>query len=458
MSYKVAVIGGGPGGYVAAIRAAQLGAKVAIIEQDVVGGTCLNRGCIPAKALLAGAARLKGIQKADTFGIEVSEYNLDYSRLVSRKDAVVKQLIQGIEYLLKRNKIELIKGKGRLKAKGLIEVNTPEGEKINVEAENIILATGTEPAVIGSFDYNGKNVVTSNEALTWQDVPSELIIIGGGYIGCEFATLFAAFGSKVTILEAMPSILPMVDSELSRRLSRVLKKDGVDIKTRVKVTDVTDEGHKVEVTLSDGKKLTADKVLLAIGRRFNTQGLGLEDVGIALGPKGEIVVDDYFKTNIDGIYAIGDVINKVQLAYVASAQGKAVAETILGKPGKVNFDAVPYTIFTIPEIAGVGLTKEAAEEKGLKVKVGKFDYKANGKALCNGETEGMVKVIADASSDRVLGVFLMGSHATELIGEGVLAVDKGMTTEELANTIHAHPTLSECIKEAAESIYFLSNK
>lgn len=456
MGYQIAIIGGGPGGYVAAIRAAQLGAKVVVVEQDALGGTCLNRGCIPTKALLAGAALIKGIQGAAAFGIDVTDYGVNYARLAARKDAVVKQLNQGIAFLFKKNKVDLIKGRGYLKGPGRVAVTTAEGAVEDIEAENIILATGSEPALLTSLGYNGSSVVTSNEALAWMEVPGELLIIGGGVIGCEFASLFATLGSKVTIVEMMPTILPMIDVEISRRFSMLLKKAGVEIKTKAQITEVREEDGRVRATLADGQTIEADKVLISIGRRFNTRDLGLEEAGIELGPKGEVIVDEYMRTNVPGIYAVGDITNKVQLAHVASAQGLAAVATIMGRPTKVNYDAVPSCIYTLPEIAGVGLTKEAAEERGFKVKVGKFPFQASGKALCSGETEGMVKIIAEAESDRILGVFIMGPHATELIAEGALAVNKGITAGELAATIHAHPTLSEAVMEAAEAVHGMS--
>ncbi|MEW8958653.1 MAG: dihydrolipoyl dehydrogenase [Moorella sp. (in: firmicutes)] len=456
MGYQIAIIGGGPGGYVAAIRAAQLGAKVVVVEQDALGGTCLNRGCIPTKALLAGAALIKGIQGAAAFGIDVTDYRVNYARLAARKDAVVKQLNQGIAFLFKKNKVDLIKGRGYLKGPGRVAVTTDGGAVEDIEAENIILATGSEPALLTSLGYNGSSVVTSNEALAWTEVPGELLIIGGGVIGCEFASLFATLGSKVTIVEMMPTILPMIDVEISRRFSMLLKKAGVEIKTKAQITEVREEDGRVRATLADGQTIEADKVLISIGRRFNTRELGLEEAGIELGPKGEVIVDEYMRTNVPGIYAVGDITNKVQLAHVASAQGLAAVATIMGRPTKVNYDAVPSCIYTLPEIAGVGLTKEAAEERGFKVKVGKFPFQASGKALCSGETEGMVKIIAEAESDRILGVFIMGPHATELIAEGALAVNKGITAGELAATIHAHPTLSEAVMEAAEAVHGMS--
>jgi len=455
MKYEIVILGAGPGGYVAAIRAAQLGAKVAVIEQDALGGTCLNRGCIPTKALLAGASVVETIKRADLFGIKIQGYQVDYNRMVSRKDMVVKQLQQGISYLFKKNKVDLFIGRGYITGPHRIEVTGLNGVQ-EIEANNIIIATGSEPAMFPGICYNGKNVVTSTEALTWDSLTESIIVIGGGVIGCEFATLFKTLGVKVTIVELMPSILPMIDSELSRRYQMLLKKAGVEIKTQAQVTAVEEEGEQVKVILSDGDTLVAKKVLVSIGRKFNTKCLGLENIGINIGNKGEIVVDDYMRTNVDGVYAIGDITNKIQLAHVASAQGIAAVQTILGNPTKMNYDVVPNCIFTSPEIGSVGLTQEEAERRGFKVKVGKFFFLASGKAVASGETEGMVKIVADSSNDRVLGVHIMGPHATELIMEGALVVTQGIKVKELAACIHAHPTLSEAILEAAEAVHGLS--
>lgn len=455
MKYEIAILGAGPGGYVAAIRAAQLGAKVAVIERDALGGTCLNHGCIPTKALLAGASVVETIKRAELFGIKIQGYQVDYKHMVSRKDMVVKQLQQGISYLFKKNKVDLFIGKGYITGPNRIEVTGLSGVQ-EIEANNIIIATGSEPAMFPGICYNGRSVVTSTEALAWDSLPESIIVIGGGVIGCEFATLFNTLGVKVTIVELMPSILPMIDGELSRRYQMLLKKAGVEIKTQAQVTAVKEEGEQVKVILSDGETLVAKKVLVSIGRKFNTKGLGLEKIGVTMGPKGEIVVDDYMRTNVDGVYAIGDITNKIQLAHVASAQGIATVQTILGNPTKMNYDVVPNCIFTSPEIASVGLTQEEAERRGFKVKVGKFFFLASGKAVASGETEGMVKIVADSSNDRVLGVHIMGPHATELIMEGALAVTQEVKVKELAACIHAHPTLSEAILEAAEAVHGLS--
>jgi len=406
--------------------------------------------------LLAGASLVESIQRAEQFGIEVMGYSVDYGRLAARKDAVVDQLRQGIAFLFKKNKIDLFRGKAYLKDNRRIRVRAEGGEVQEIEAENIIIATGSQPALLPSLGYNGRTVVTSTDALGWNALPESLLIIGGGVIGCEFATLFSILGVKVIVVEAMPTILPMIDAEIARRYQMLLKRKGVELRTGTQVTAVQEESGGVKVKLAGGEEFSVARVLISIGRRFNTSGLGLEEVGVELGPKGEIVVDEYLRTKVEGIYAVGDVTNKGQLAHVASAQGIAAVQTIMGRPTRVNYDAVPSCIFTSPEIATVGLTKEEAEKRGLKVKVGKFSFQASGKALAAGETEGIVKMVADAEDDRLLGVHIMGPHATELIAEGALAVSRGIKARELAECIHAHPTLAETLMEAAEAVHGMS--
>lgn len=454
MSYDLIVIGGGPGGYVAAIRAAQLGAKVALVEKDSVGGTCLNRGCIPTKALIASASVLENIKNAANFGLQVENYKIDFGQIMARKDAVVKHMLTGVNYLIKKNKIDLISGTAKVLSNSMVEVQKQDGSVEKIEGKNIILATGSEPALIASLGYNGKTVITSNEILNIESIPESLLIIGGGVIGCEFATIFAALGSKITIVEAMPSILPMVDSELTKRFALLLKKRGITVKTKAMITAVKETENGVSAELESGEVLTAEKVLISIGRTFNTKGLGLEEVGVELGPKGEILVNDYMETNVPGIYAIGDVTNKIQLAHVASAQGILLVENLFGgKREKMKYNAVPSCIFTAPEIASVGISEDQAKQQGMAINVGKFPFTACGKAVCLGETDGMVKFIADKETDKVLGVHIMGPHATDLIAEATLAVNMGLTSEQLAKTIHAHPTLAETLMEAAEGVH-----
>jgi dihydrolipoamide dehydrogenase len=457
VKYDLIVVGGGPGGYVAAIRAAQLGVKVALVEKDAVGGTCLNRGCIPTKALIASTSVLDNIKHAADFGFQVESYKIDFEKIMDRKKSVVNQMLKGVSYLIKKNKIDLFEGTAKILSKDQVEVMKNDGSLEKIEGNNIVLATGSEPALIGSLGYNGKTVITSNEILDIDAIPESLLIIGGGVIGCEFATIFAALGSKVTIVEAMPSILPMVDSELTKRFTLLLKKRGVKVKTKAMIKAVTEGTDGVSAELENGDLLTAEKVLISIGRTFNTKGLGLEDVGVELGPKGEILVNDYMETNIPGIYAIGDVTNKVQLAHVASAQGILLVENLFGgKKEKMDYSAVPSCIFTAPEIATVGISEDQAKEQGLAVNIGKFPFMASGKAVCLGETDGMVKIIADIETDKILGAHIMGPHATDLIAEATLAINNGLTSEQLAKTIHAHPTLAETLMEAAEGVHGMS--
>lgn len=453
MAYKVAIIGGGPGGYVAAIRAAQLGAKVAVIEKDQLGGTCLNRGCIPTKTLVAGAEVLHQIKKGEEFGISVGEPAVNFARLMERKDQVVQKLITGIQYLFKKNKIDLYQGTGKLLTPNKIEVAKTDGATEEITAENIIIATGSEPALITSLGYDADRVITSNEALALREVPQSLLVIGGGVIGCEFACIFAELGTEITVIDVMPSILPGVEKEVSRQLQIIFKKRGINVKTNAIINEVRKGPDNVTAVLENGDELTAEKMLISIGRSFNSAGLGLESLGVGLGPKGEIIVDSRLRTNVPNIFAIGDITNKIQLAHVASAQGIVAVENIMGTEKDMSYDVVPGCIFTSPEVASVGITSQEAEERGLSVKAGKFPFMALGKAAAAGETEGFVKILADASTDRILGVHIIGPHATDLIAEAALAVKLGATVQQLVETIHAHPTLAEAVLEAAEAVH-----
>lgn len=380
MKYNIVVIGAGPGGYVAAVRAAQLGAKVAVIEKDEVGGTCLNRGCIPTKTLAYGAELLNNIRRASEFGIATGEVKVDFSRLVERKNKVVSQLVMGVNYLIKKNKIDLIKGTARLQAPGKVRVTLADGEKAILTTENIIIATGTEPALMPALGYDGKLVLTSNEALNITGVPEKMLVIGGGVIGCEFASIFNALGAKVTVLEVMPSILPAVDQEVAKTMQGLLKRQGITVKTKANILEVKKSAGTVTAVLESGEEVTAGRALVSIGRTMNSRGLGLEEAGVALGRRGEVIVNGKLETGVTGIYAIGDVTGKIQLAHVASAQGLVAVDNILGRPREMDYRAIPNCIFTSPEAAGVGLTTQEAQEKGIDVITGKFSFIASGKA------------------------------------------------------------------------------
>lgn len=453
--YDAVIIGGGPGGYVSAIRIAQLGGKVALVEKDNLGGTCLNRGCIPTKSLVTAAEKLTAVLKAGEFGIEAGKPVINFAAIQRKKREVVDTLVKGIDFLMGKNKIDLIKGKAMIKDSALVQVNTG-GDSGELACKNIIIATGSSPALIEALGYNGTTIITSEEALMLKEVPESLIIIGAGVIGCEFAHIYGTLGSKITIVESAPSILPLLDKDLSKRLQVMLKKKNVSIKTKVTIQSMQETAEGVAARLESGETISAQKALISIGRSLNTKELGLEDLGVTLGAKGEIIVTDQMKTNVPGIYAIGDVINKYQLAHVASAQGIIAAENIMGQETMMDYTAVPSCIFTHPELATVGITEQMAQEKEIPITVGKFNFMANGKALSMGEPEGLVKIIAHRESDVVLGVHIIGPHASDMIGEATLAVKKSMTARDLAAAIHAHPTLTEAIMEAAENVHGLS--
>ncbi|ABO48913.1 dihydrolipoamide dehydrogenase [Desulforamulus reducens MI-1] len=455
MIYDAVVIGGGPGGYVAAIRIAQKGGKVAVIEKDQLGGTCLNRGCIPTKALIASVDKLKAVEEASEFGIEVGKPVIDFRKVQARKAEIVDKLVSGIKYLFDKNKIDHLNGTGKIKTANIVEVNNAD-KTYELQCKNIIVATGSSPSLIQSLGYNGTTIITSEEALKLTEVPKSLLIIGAGVIGCEFAHIFGSMGTQITMVEAAPSILSIQDKDISRRMQTVFKKKKFNIKTNVAITKMEQTGAGIQAELENGDIIKAEKALISIGRQLNTKNLGLEDIGVQLGEKGQILVNDRLETNIKGIYAVGDVISKYQLAHVASAQGIVAAENIMGKESTMDYNAVPSCIFTSPEISSVGITEQQAKDRKIPVKTGKFNFMANGKALSMGEGEGFVKIVAHKETDVVLGVHIIGPHASDLIAEATLAVRKGLTTKELAVTIHAHPTLAEVIMEAAENVHGLN--
>lgn len=449
---SVVVVGGGPGGYVAAIRAAQLGGKVTLIEKNKLGGTCLNVGCIPTKVLLHAAEALTEAKHMDNLGIQVSVNGIDWKAVQSRKEAVTNQLVSGVTGLMKANKIRVIEGTASFASKTALEVVKKDGTKENVPFDKVILATGSVPAVppIPGVKENAA-CVDSTGALAFDHVPETLLVIGGGVIGMELATAYSRFGAKVTVVEAMPKLLPMMDGELTAMLRKKMEASGVTILTEAKVQSVeaAPVGAKVQVEVS-GKveSFEAEKVLVAVGRRTDTEALGLDKVGIAH-DRGRITVNDKMETNVPNIYAIGDCLGKVMLAHVASAQGEVAAENALGETAVYDGKTNPSCVYTDPEFAGVGLTEEKAKEEGIPYKVGKFPLMANGKALIMNGGEGMIKFIIGKEYGEVLGVHILGPRATDLIGECALAIGMEATVDEIYATIHAHPTVTEAVREAA---------
>jgi dihydrolipoamide dehydrogenase len=456
--YDLVVIGGGPGGYVAAIRAAQLGKKVACIDKRATfGGTCLNVGCIPSKALLDSSeffAQAK--HKAARHGILIPKVDLDVATLMKRKDSVVKANTDGIAHLFKKNGVTGIHGTAKVIAPGKVEVTDAKGEKSTLETGAILLAMGSESSTIPALPIDGKQVVTSTEALAFDSVPEHLVVVGGGYIGLEMGSVWLRLGSKVTVVEFLPRILPLNDTEIVGMVQKSLTKQGMTIHTGAKVTGAKVSGKKVTVTAqteSGDLKIDCDKVLVAVGRRPVTQGCGLEEVGVKL-DKGKVVVDEKFQTSVPGVYAIGDLIDGPMLAHKAMEEGIAIAEMLSGQPAHVNYDAIPSVIYIWPELAAVGKTEDQLKEAGIEYRVGKFPFLANGRARAMDEIEGVVKILADAKNDRLLGVHIFGPRASDMIAEAVTTIEFVGSAEDIARIVHAHPTLSEAMGEAARVAYF----
>ena len=453
--FDVAVIGGGPGGYVAAIRASQLGMKVAVIERDKLGGVCLNWGCIPTKALLKNAEIFQHFKHADEWGITYKDLQFDFPKIIARSRKVAQLNSKGVEYLFKKNKIEHISGFGKLLGSGKVEVSNGGKVSETVSAKHIIVATGARARTIPGVAIDGKQIISSTEAMSLQSLPKSMIVIGAGAIGVEFAYFYNAFGTKVTIVEMLPNILPVEDKELSKLLESSFKKSGVEIFTETKVESVT-TGKEVSVAIStkEGKKtLKADVALMAIGVQGNVENIGLEKLGVKV-EKGWIQVDDFGKTNVPGIYALGDVAGSPWLAHVASKEGIICVEAIAGKnPQPIDYDNIPGCTYCQPQVASLGLTEEKALAAGYQIKVGRFPFSASGKARAIGATEGLVKLIFDAKYGELLGAHILGSEATEMIAELGAAKTLETTVDGIAKTIHAHPTLSEAIMEAAENAY-----
>lgn len=443
--YDLVVIGAGPGGYVAAIRAAQLGMKTAIVEKDACGGTCLNYGCIPTKALYKNAEVVDEIARAAEFGVDVKGYSIDMEKVQARKAKIVKTLSGGVEGLLKANKVELVRGAARIPAPGKVEV---DGKVL--ETGKILIASGSKSSKPPIKGIDNPGVITSKEALEMDHVPGKIVIIGGGVIGIEFAGIYRAFGAEVTVVEFMPKIIPAVDKEITDRLQKLLEKKGIRFMVGTKVEEINKSGSALSVTVDKaGEKssLPCDQVLVSTGRELDIEGLNLDGLGVAYDRKG-VKVDENYMTSVPGIYAIGDVIGGVMLAHVASEEGKVCVERMAGEDARVDYDLIPSAIFTFPDVASIGLSEEQAKERGLEYEVGKFQFAGNGKALTMNAAEGMMKVIVSRDKQKILGVHIVGPNASDLLAEAAIAMRGEFTVEEAANTMHGHPTLSEAFEEA----------
>jgi dihydrolipoamide dehydrogenase len=456
--YDLIVIGTGPGGYVCAIRAAQLGMKVAVVEKrSTHGGTCLNVGCIPSKALLhASEAYAEAGHGFAAMGIKVKP-SLDLAAMLAFKDQGVKGNVDGVAFLLNKNKIDHFHGSGRILGPGKVEVTFINGEKQTVETKNVAIATGSEVANVPGVAIDEKRIVSSTGALSLPEVPKRMVVIGAGYIGLELGSVWSRLGSQVTVVEMLDRVAPGLDAEVAKQLQRVLSKQGLTFKLGVKVVGIDGKGKSLKLTLEPAKggkpeTLDCDVVLVAVGRVPNTQGLGLGDIGVKTDNRGRVVVDEKFATSVPGIYAIGDVIEGPMLAHKAEEEGVALAEILAGQAGHVNYDVIPSVIYTAPEVASVGKTEEELKEAGIAYTVGKFPFTANGRAKVNRTTEGFVKILADADTDRVLGVHIIGADAGTMIAEAAVLMEFGGSAEDLARTCHAHPTLNEAVKEAALAV------
>lgn len=457
-NYDLLVLGGGPGGYVSAIRAGQLGLRVAVIEKEAIGGTCLHHGCIPSKAIIRSAEILSLIQGAESFGITVEKVSADFAVAIDRSQKVLQKLYRGVLHLLKKHQVDIFEGKGKLVGPGKIEVRGAEGTQM-IQGKNIIIATGSRVKSLPNLPIDGTRIITSDEALLRRKLPQSVIIVGGGAIGVEFAYIYSVYGVQVTLVEMTPSLLPTEDHEVATLLARSFKKRKIAVKTGLRVGKVVDEAGVFSVSLEgkagESEDVLAEVILVAVGRAPNVDKIGLASAGIAQEEGSKLIqVDENMKTNCEGIFAIGDVSTRQALAHGAMAQGVFVAERLAGRsPSPVALDGVPSAVYCHPQVASIGLTEAAAREAGLSIKVAKFPLSANGKAIALGETEGFVKVIADAQHGEILGAHLIGAEATELIGEFVLAKTLEATASELNQAIHPHPTLSEAVMEAGGAIF-----
>jgi dihydrolipoamide dehydrogenase len=453
-SYDLIMIGGGPGGYVAAIRGAQLGLKTACVEsRKTLGGTCLNVGCIPSKALLESSHHYsRAKHEFAGHGISFSNLSFDLNAMIQRKNDVVTGITGGVDFLFKKNKVDWIKGTGSIIGAGLVEVKHDDQSKTKFEAKNIVIATGSSPIEIPAAKFDHTLICDSTDALNWTSVPKHLAVVGGGVIGLEMASIWSRLGAKVTIIEALDKLLGGMDLGLSQALQKILEKNGFkfELKSQLISTEVVRSSVQLKAKRGDEViTVEADKVLVAVGRRAFTEHLGLQNIGVAVDERGRVVVSKHYMTNVQGVYAIGDVIAGPMLAHKASEEGIACAEMIAGKAGHVNYEAIPGIVYTWPEVASVGATEEELKSKNIKYKKGQFNFRANGRAKAMGDSEGFVKILADEKTDRLLGVHIIGPNASELISEAAIAFEFGASAEDLARAVHAHPTLAESIKEAS---------
>jgi len=456
MQYDLIVIGSGPGGYVAAIRASQLGLKTAIVEKESLGGVCLNWGCIPTKALLKSAQVFEYLKHAGDYGITVNDYNADFSKVIGRSRDVADGMSKGVQFLMKKNKIDVINGIGKIKQGKKVEVTAADGSTTSHDAQHIILATGARSRILPGLEQDGKKILGYREAMVLPNKPESMVIVGSGAIGCEFAYFYNSMGTKVTLVEFMPNIVPIEDEDISKQLARSFKKSGISIMTEssVESVDTSGNGCKVKVKTKKGEEIIeCDIVLSAVGITPNIENIGLEEVGV-ITDKGKVIVNDYYQTNIPGVYAIGDIVKGPALAHVASAEGILCVEKIAGLPvHPINYGNIPGCTYSSPEIASVGMTEKAAKEAGLEIKIGKFPFSASGKAKASGASDGFVKVIFDAKYGEWLGAHLIGMNVTELIAEVVVARNLETTGHEIIKSIHPHPTMSEAIMEAVADAY-----
>ena len=457
-NFDLIVIGGGPGGYVCAIRASQLGLKTACVEsRGTLGGTCLNVGCIPSKSLLNLSENYhKATKNFNDMGIELSNVKLNMKKIMNNKNKSVEVLTKGVEFLFKKNKVTYLRGKGVIFSKNNVVVYD-EGKKSSYNAKNIVIATGSSPTSLPGVTINEKNIISSTAALSLNLAPKSMAIIGGGYIGLEMGSVWKRFGTDVTVIENLPFITPGMDREISKEFQKILSRQGFKFKLNSKVTSIKDIGSNVNIEFEDNikkekVKITTDKALISVGRKPYTEGLNLSKVGVEKDKSGRIKVNKSFQTSIENIYAIGDVINGPMLAHKAEEEGIAVSEILAGQSGHVNYNVIPGVIYTSPEVAYVGKTEEKLIEDKIKYKIGKFPFLANSRAKVNNETEGFVKILADANTDRVLGVHIIGPHSGDMIAEMALAMEFGASSEDIARTCHAHPTHTEAIKEAALAV------